>query len=87
VNILQTIKIKSGRDIPSGFTGIAESPYGTKRWYKNGKLHREDGPAIEWYDGLRKEWYLNDKYYTSQADYFEALTPEQRLKFIYSDFF
>lgn len=21
---------------------------GTKMWYKNGYLHREDGPAIEW---------------------------------------
>ena len=31
---------------------------GTKRWYLNGKLHREDGPAIEWADGT-KYWYLN----------------------------
>ena len=32
---------------------------GTKRWYlPNGKLHREDGPAIEWADGY-KEWYRN----------------------------
>jgi hypothetical protein len=31
---------------------------GTKRWYFNGKLHREDGPAIEWADG-DKEWYIN----------------------------
>ena len=33
---------------------------GTKRWYLNDKLHREDGPAIEYYDGS-KCWYLNDK--------------------------
>lgn len=26
-------------------------PYGTKRWYLDGKLHREDGPAIEYVDG------------------------------------
>jgi hypothetical protein len=32
---------------------------GTKEWYLNGKMHREDGPAIEWTDGS-KEWYLND---------------------------
>lgn len=25
-----------------------------------GQLHREDGPAIEWADGI-KEWYLNGK--------------------------
>ena len=30
---------------------------GTKRWYLNGQLHREDGPAIELSDGT-KEWWL-----------------------------
>jgi hypothetical protein len=29
-------------------------------WYRNGQLHREDGPAIEWVDGS-KEWWLNGK--------------------------
>ena len=33
---------------------------GTKEWYLNGKLHREDGPAIkDHYDN--KYWYLNGK--------------------------
>ena len=27
-------------------------------WYLNGKLHREDGPAVEFSDGI-KLWYLN----------------------------
>ena len=31
---------------------------GTKAWYLNGNLHREDGPAIEDSDGT-KHWYLN----------------------------
>ena len=31
----------------------------TKRWYLNGDLHREDGPAVEYSDG-DKYWYLND---------------------------
>ena len=35
-------------------------PSGIKEWYLNGKLHREDGPAIEYSDG-GKEWYLNGK--------------------------
>ncbi len=34
--------------------------YGNKRWYLNDKLHREDGPAVEWADG-DKYWYLNDE--------------------------
>ncbi len=29
-------------------------------WMVNGKLHREDGPAIELHNG-RKEWWLNGK--------------------------
>jgi len=32
----------------------------TKRWYLNDKLHREDGPAIEFADG-EKSWYLDGK--------------------------
>ncbi len=31
---------------------------GTKRWFLNGKYHREDGPAIEGADGT-KYWFLN----------------------------
>ena len=33
---------------------------GTQFWYFNGKLHREDGPAVIWYDGTQK-WYKNGK--------------------------
>ena len=34
--------------------------FGNKHWYLNGKLHREDGLAIEYPDGS-KVWYLNGK--------------------------
>ena len=33
---------------------------GTKMWWLNGKLHREDGPAAEYADGT-KMWWLNGK--------------------------
>jgi hypothetical protein len=33
---------------------------GTKKWHQNGKLHREDGPAIEWAGGTRT-WFRDDK--------------------------
>ena len=33
---------------------------GDKFWYLNDKLHREDGPAIEYAKG-GKRWYLNGK--------------------------
>ena len=44
-------EVKNGRD-------VEEDKYGTIRWYKNGKLHREDSPAYESPDGV-KEWWLN----------------------------
>ena len=33
---------------------------GTKKWYVEGKCHREDGPAVEQSDGT-KAWYTNGK--------------------------
>ena len=39
---------------------MSVGPTGTKQWFLNGNLHREDGPAIEWPDGS-KEWYLHGK--------------------------
>lgn len=33
---------------------------GTKEWYLDNKLHREDGPAVERADG-DKAWYINGK--------------------------
>jgi hypothetical protein len=33
---------------------------GDKFWYFNGKLHREEGPAIEGANGS-KAWHLNDE--------------------------
>ena len=32
--------------------------YGTIRYFLNGKLHRNDGPAIEW-AYVSKEWWIN----------------------------
>ena len=39
---------------------VRVSPDGTKQWFLNGELHREDGPAVEWPDGS-KWWFLNGK--------------------------
>jgi len=33
---------------------------GGRSWYKEGKLHRENGPASEWNDG-EKHWYYEGK--------------------------
>jgi len=39
---------------------MEENSYGNKHWYKDGKLHREDGPAIEYSNGS-KHWHQNGK--------------------------
>ena len=40
-------------------------PNGIKYWCLKGKLHREDGPAIEWADSS-KSWYLNGEKVTEE---------------------
>jgi hypothetical protein len=44
----------------SVINGLFISAVGTKYYYLNDKLHREDGPAVECADGT-KHWFLNDK--------------------------
>ena len=36
-----------------------------KHWYINNRLHREDGPAVEYSNGI-KYWYLNGVKLTEQ---------------------
>ena len=40
--------------------GLHIDENGDKHWYLDDKLHREDGPAQEWFNG-NKCWYINDK--------------------------
>ncbi len=42
------------------FTGETTHDRGDRCWYRRGKLHREDGPAVEHADGT-KEWYVSGK--------------------------
>ena len=42
---------------------VTVNEYGTKYWYLNDKLHREDGPAVEFASGA-KCWYINGKLLT-----------------------
>ena len=45
---------------------------GTKKWFnKQGQIHREDGPAVEYNNG-DKSWWLNGKQY-SEEDFLKAL--------------
>ena len=47
------------------FTGCLINSNKDIVWFKNGELHREDGPAFEWSD-REKSWYLNNIRYTEQ---------------------
>ena len=46
---------------------------GNKYWWLNGKLHREDGPAIEYLDGT-KAWFLNGKLHREDGPAIELLS-------------
>lgn len=39
-----------------------EYPYGGKVWYKYGKIHRTDGPALINDDGIKQYWLNNVPY-------------------------
>ena len=54
--------------------------YGTKHWYLNGKLHREDGPAIEWANG-DKHWYLNGELHRERGPAVEGVNGYKRWYF------
>lgn len=49
-----------GKQIIHRELGPAMILYGDKYWYRNNKIHRIDGPAIEYKNGSKK-WYLNGK--------------------------
>ena len=50
---------------------------GTKHWYKNGELHREDGPAVEYVSGT-KHWYKNGKLHREDGPAIEYTDGEKK---------
>jgi len=54
---MKVIKLNGDENVPGNFTGIIEWGNGNKYWHKEGKLHRENGPAVELWDGS-KNWYI-----------------------------
>jgi hypothetical protein len=71
-NKMKTIKTNYGYYIPNNFTGIAEYPNGYKEWYKEGKLHRENGPAVIHPDGT-KFWYKDGRLHRENGPAVELL--------------
>jgi hypothetical protein len=54
--MMKRIKLANGGEL------LESSEDGSRFWFLNDRLHREDGPAIEYYSG-RKDWYINGKYH------------------------
>jgi|SRR5690606_3917925 len=70
---------------------IYQDNYGTKFWYKNGKLHRDDGPAIEYASGT-KSWYNNEYLHRTDGPAIEGADGHKQywynnkyLEFVHSD--
>ena len=68
------------------YTGIRTSKNtdGTTmtEYWVDGKLHREDGPAVIYSDGY-KEWWLNDVPVSAQ-EVFDRLTDEEKNEVIWN---
>ncbi len=64
-----------------------ESHYGTDTWYKDGYRHRVDGPASIHNTYGPLEWCIDGTCFKNKEDWFEALTPEQQQKMLFSEYF
>lgn len=70
INIVEFEAISSGEVDLDNYTGLFTFKDGTHCWYKNGRLHCDDGPAWVFQDG--KSWWVNGVYiykYTHKGDY------------------
>ncbi len=67
---MNTIKAEDWDGIVESYTGIIEWEDGERHWFKNGKRHREDGPAIIGYNGY-KEYRLDGIFICSSFSNFD----------------
>lgn len=56
---------------------VFQSPSGIRQWHLNGRLHREDGPAIEWTDG-GKEWLIDGRHHREDGPAIELCDGTRR---------
>jgi len=58
----ELLSFKSKKDVPKDFSGSCIISKSILHYYKDGLLHREDGPAAEHPNG-DKYWYIHGKYH------------------------
>lgn len=51
------------------FTGVEISEFGTEFWFKDGYLHRVDGPAVIYTDDRDSEWMVDGLYIKYTVSY------------------
>lgn len=66
-------KNKDGLHREKSIAYINSDSFMTSAWFKNGHLHREDGPAIIDRHGNYKSYYLHGKQLT-EKEYYKKLT-------------
>lgn len=49
------------------FTGIARCENLYDNYFKDGLFHRDDGPAIEWFDGSAAWYFDGEPYYSMES--------------------
>lgn len=77
---MRKISFERLSEIPKNFTGFATTGKGSKHYFKNGTHHRDDGPAIEYWDG-NLEWWLEGIEYLSEREYNTKLSEIARKGF------
>jgi hypothetical protein len=61
------------------YDGMSIKSYGEKCWHVNGRLHREDGPAVERANGNRL-WYVNGRLHREDGPAIELAIGTQSLQ-------
>jgi len=64
--------------ILQGYSITVDENSGTRRWYLNGRYHREDGPAIEHADGVSRVWCLNGERHREDGPAVEQIDGSRR---------
>lgn len=68
---MKNITVSTSANVLDNYTGHVKFINGTQYWFKNGRLHREDGLALIWSDGT-EFWCLDNQYY-SKNNYYREL--------------
>lgn len=50
---------------------MTTQPDGTREWHRDGKRHRDGGPAIEWFDGT-KVWFRHGQLHREDGPAYEG---------------